>query len=218
MLGVPKTGVRGLWATCSPWHTTAVCLIAVVLGGCASGPRHPVNLAELDAAQASNEAAAVHLYPGKSVSEVRKASERVLYLLDPNDMKFDVEGNELMATRWSTFYAVFVVGFGRDWYSVNFTQTNAGTVARFGFTSQMNTGMIASPISESFRSEIPISAHQNVADFTLFHHRVEYLLGLRDKWETCKAAKLAQTHQKRTMVLCDSIGLENDAPKGATTD
>jgi len=187
--------------------------LAVGLAGCATHP--PVALENLDAALAKNEAAASHLYPGKTVSEVRKAAHQVLYLLDPKDIVFDVQDNGLMATRWSTYYAVFNVGFGRDWYSVDFEQTDAGVIARFGFVGEMNSGLIASPIPVSFKPKIPVSAHQNAEDFDLFHNRVEYVLGLRNSWITCDAAKQLQTNPKKTLFLCDSLGLENKAPGNA---
>lgn len=182
-----------------------------ILAGCAA-PKKQVSLEDMDAALARNEAVAVHLYPGKSLLEVRKAAQQALYLLDPDDMKFDVQSNSLLATRWSTFYAVFTVGFGRDWYSVDLEQTEQGTKARFGFTGQMNAGMFASPIDESFKTAIPTSAHQNEADFKLFHDRVEYLLGLPNQWPTCESAKKALLDAKAELFLCDQLGLENKAP------
>lgn len=199
-------------ATHSARSIITVCFIGAILSGCAS-PNKQMSLDDMDASLTRNEAAAVRLYPGKSISEVRKASRQVLYLLDPQDIRFDVQDDGLMATRWSTYYAVFSVGFGRDWYSVNFTQDSAGTKARFGFTGQMNAGLIVSPIPESFKPKIPISAHQNSADFKLFHDRVEYLLGLRHAWETCALAKKTQANPDKTLFLCDSLGLENHVPQ-----
>lgn len=184
--------------------------VTALLAGCAAPPR--VALEDLDAALAKNEAAASRLYPGKTVPEVRKAAHQVLYLLDPKDIVFDVQDNGLMATRWSTYYAVFNVGFGRDWYSVDFEQTDAGTIARFGFVGEMNSGLIASPIPASFKPKIPISAHQNATDFALFHNRVEHILGMRGEWETCETAKQAQPAPEEPLFLCDSLGLENKAP------
>lgn len=183
---------------------------ALVLVGCAA-PRQ-ASLEDMDAALEKNQAAAERLYPGKSISEVRKAAQRVLFLVDQSDMTFDVRDNELLASRYSTFYAVFYVGFGRDWYSVDFTQTAEGTRSRFGFSGQMNSGMFASPIFVSYQSKISVSALQNPADFKLFHDRVEYVLGIRPDWITCEQAKAAQTDPRREMALCDSIGIEDRSP------
>lgn len=190
--------------------------VTALLSGCAAPPK--MALEDLDAALVKNEAAASRLYPGKTIPEVRKAAHQVLYLLDPKDIVFDVQDNGLMATRWSTYYAVFNVGFGRDWYSLDFEQTDAGTIARFGFAGTMNSGMFATLIPVSFQPKIPISAHQNAADFDLFHNRVEFILGMRGEWETCETAKQARAVSKEPLFLCDSLGLENKAPAdlGAT--
>jgi hypothetical protein len=188
-----------------------VLLIALSLAGCAT-PRPEVTLAQLDAALAENKAASARFYRGKTADEVRAAAQRVLYLLDPADVKFDVRANELLATRFSTYYAVFSFGFGRDWYSVTLTPEKDGTHAAIGIYGEMLSGL-PSPIPESFRSNIPISAHDNPADFKLFHDRAEHILKLRTEWITCPMAKAAQTNPSKSMLLCDQIGLENLAPK-----
>jgi|SRR5690625_1911186 len=179
--------------------------------GCAPA-KAPMSLEELDAALAANQQEATRIYPNKSVDDVRQAAQKALYLLDPSDIEFDVKENGLMATRWSTYYAVFNVGFGRDWYSVELSDSENGAAARFGFTGEMNSGMFASQIPVSFKSNIAISAHQNPMDFRLFHDRVEYLLGLRDDWPTCEMAKEQAINGRKELFLCDQIGLENKAP------
>lgn len=188
----------------------AALIVAAILTGCATPPR--MALEDLDSALSKNEAVASHLYLGKTIPEVRKAAHQVLYLLDPGDIEFDVQSDALMATRWSTYYAVFNVGFGRDWYSVNFQQTDEGTVARLGFVGEMNSGMFASLIPVSFKPRIPVSAHQNSTDFVLFHNRVEHILGMRAEWITCEAARQAQSTPKASLFLCDTLGLENKTP------
>ncbi|UYY88093.1 hypothetical protein [Alcaligenes sp. SMD-FA] len=190
----------------------SLCSIALValISGCAAPPQK--TLAELDASLKKNEVESSRLYNGKSVPEVRQAAQQVLYLLDPNDMQFDVQSDSLLATRWSTYYAVFSVGFGRDWYSVDFEETTEGTTAKIGFTGSMSSGLFAFPIPASFKPKIPTSAHQNPSDFILFHDRIEFLLGLRDEWETCKSAKQKLPQHGGSMFLCDSLGLENKSP------
>lgn len=188
------------------------CSIAIVAlaSGCAAPPQK--TLAEMDASLRKNEIASSRLYKDKSISEVRQAAQQVLYLLDPNDMQFDIQSDSLLATRWSTYYAVFSAGFGRDWYSVDFEETTEGTTAKLGFTGSMSSGLIAFPIPASFKPKIPTSAHQNSSDFILFHDRIEFLLGLRDEWETCESAKQKLPKNGGDMFLCDSLGLENKTP------
>lgn len=181
-----------------------------LLTGCAHKPAP--SLEQLDSQIAVNKKSAIRVYKGKSIDQVRSASRNVLYLLDPPDMQFDVPDNELLATRFSTFYAVFSVGYGRDWYSVTMKQTPEGTESKFGLTSQMNVGPFPSLIPVGFKSNIPVSAHDNPADFKLFHDRVEYVLKMIPNWPTCEEAKMESPD--KDMLLCDSIGLENLAPSG----
>lgn len=189
-----------------------VLLLAVaslVMIGCMHRPG--LTLEQLDSQIAENKKSATRLYKGKSIDQVRTASRNVLYLLDPPDMQFDVPDNELLATRFSTFYAVFSVGYGRDWYSVTMKKTPDGVESKFGLADQMNAGPFPSFIQPSFRSNIPVSAHDNPADFKLFHDRVEYILGISSIWPTCEQAK--KDSPDKDIRLCDSIGLENLSPK-----
>lgn len=181
---------------------------ALILFGCAQ--KHQLTLEQLDSQLDQNKTASTRLYKGKTVSQVRSASQKVLYMLDPSDIQFDVRDNELLATRFSTFYAVFSVGYGRDWYSLTMKQTPSGTESKFGLTSQMNVGPFPTFMPVSFMSNIPVSAHDNPADYKLFHDRVEYILGYKSDWPTCEQAKNAS--QDKQILLCDSIGLENVDP------
>lgn len=184
-------------------------LAAILLAGCAH--KSPPTLGQLDNQVAENKKEASRLYKGKSIDQVKTASQKVLYLLDPPDMKFDVQDGDLLASRFNTFYAVFSVGFGRDWYSVSMRQLPGGVESKFGLKGEMNAGVFVTPIPLSFKSNIPVSAHDNPADFKLFHDRVECVLGINPVWPTCEQAK--KESPDKTMLLCDSIGLENLAPK-----
>ncbi len=189
--------------------TYTIFIAALVLAGCAT--QNPPSLAQMDAALATNKAAATRFYTGKKADEVRSAAQQVLYLLDPRDVTFDVRPNELLATRFSTYYAVFSFGFGRDWYSVSLDPEQDGTKATFTLRGEMLSGLPPA-IPESYESRIPISAYDNPADFKLFHDRIEYFLGIRSEWITCEAAKAAQPPPNKEMRLCDLIGLENKEP------
>ena len=185
-------------------------LLTVV--GCAH--KTPITLEQLDESLAANKAASTRSYQGVKIKQVREASQKVLYLLDPKDIKFDVRESELLGTRFSTYYAVFSFGFGRDWYSITMKETNEGVESTFGLEGVMLSGL-PSPIPESSKSHIPVSAHSNPADYKLFHDRVEYFLGLKPEWTTCDHAKRAQADPMKEMLLCDLIGLENLSPNQA---
>lgn len=154
-----------------------------------------------------NTEASKRLFIGKSKIEILSAAQRVLQLLDRPDMRFDLADDEMMATRFSTYYAVFSFGFGRDWYSYKVTQKSTSEViGQFGLYGEMLDGL-PSPIPISFKSQIPVGAHTNPLDLNLFHDRVEYMLGIRDKWPECPLS-----NQRQKMMLCDNIGIEDRPP------
>lgn len=180
-----------------------------ILVGCVHRP--PPSLEQLDLQMAENTKSASRTYKDKTPAEVRSASHKVLYLLDPPDMQFDVRNNELLATRSGMLLVAWVLLNNRDWYSVNLNQSKEGTVATLGLVNESNHNILVGGfIPLSFKSNIPVSATNNPADFKLFHDRVEYVLGINPVWTTCEQAK--KWSPDKLMMLCDSIGLENLSP------
>lgn len=185
-------------------------IFLLTLSGCTQ--RVPPTLEQMDLALRTNKQAATRIYLDKTQTELRQASQKALELLDPSDIKFDVRENEILATRWYMIYAIFSVAFGRDWYSVKFDPNPEGVKVTLGYESAQNSGVIATQIPESFKSNIQASARNTPADYKLFHDRLEYLLGLRTDWVTCKQAKEQQLNPKQEMFFCDQVGLENLTP------
>lgn len=182
---------------------------ACILSGCAHN--QPLTVEQLKAQLTDNKNASIRSYPGKTPDQVKAASQKVLYLLDPTDMKFDLLDDQLLATRSGILFGLGTVFNVRDWYSVS-TKMSAGTVeSTFGLSEELNLAFIAGGyIPQTFKPNIPISANGNAADYKLFHDRVEYVLGINPVWPTCEQAK--KESPDKTMLLCDSIGLENLSP------
>lgn len=178
--------------------------IVTLLAGCAHKP--PMTMDELNKAQADNQSAATRFYPDKTPEQVKTASQKVLYLLDPPDMTFDVSETKVYAKRRWLFYAVLSAALGVDQYNVSVTSKGKGTASMFAFSEEGNL-LIAPP--NVFKKNLEVGAHENPADFKLFHDRVEYILGMRSEWPTCEVAKANTT---KPMALCDAIGLENLSP------
>ena len=147
----------------------------------------------------------------KTPTEIQEASVKVFQLVDKPDFKFDIQGNDLLATRFSTFYAVFSFGFGRDWYSVNIMSDKSKSVVRYASYGEM-LGGFPSPIPESFRTSIPIGSQANPADAELFHDRLSYMLGIKKDWVTCDQARARQKDSNRKIDLCDNLGIEDLSP------
>ena len=195
-------------------RNSLILMIAVLCSGCASKP--PMTMQQLETALKENQTAATRLYAGKSQDEVRKGAQQVLYLLDPPDMKFNLTEGEVLATRAGSAYLVLANVFVRDWYSVFIQETPSGTFATFGFDTEETGGDFVAPIGGGFKTKIPVTANANPADYKLFHDRLEYVLGIRKEWVTCKQAKDSQVAPKRQMTLCDQFGLENLSPDQAS--
>lgn len=182
---------------------------ALVLSGCAH--KQPLTIEQLDAQFMANKQASVRLYHGKTLDQVRSASQTVLYLLDTSDMRFDLLEDQLMATRSGILFGLGTAYNVRDWYSVSAKKLPGSVESTFGLSQELNLSFIAGGyIHQTFKPNIPITANANAADFKLFHDRVEYMLGIRDEWPTCDEAK--KDSPDKQMLLCDSIGLENLAP------
>jgi len=163
-----------------------VLCMAVLLSACAAPPKETVG--DLTAQFKENKKAATRLYVDKTPEQVTEAVEEVLFLLDPQDMRISITENGVLANRFSTFYAVFLVGHGMDYYSVLLEQVPEGTKATLSFEGVMNSGLFVSVPPRTFKQDIPITSAQSPADFNLFHDRVSYVLGLRDNWVTCNEA------------------------------
>lgn len=187
-----------------------ILVTVVLLTACAAPPKQSVE--DLTARFKENQQAATRLYPAKSPEQVTEAIQQVLLLLDPQDMKISITEKGVLANRFSTFYAVFAVGFGMDYYSILLEQVPEGTTAKLSYEGVMNSGMITTPPPAIFKQDIPISSDQDPSDFKIFHDRVEYVLGLREQWVTCDAAAAVSSTKTPPPFFCDRLGLVNEAP------
>jgi hypothetical protein len=133
-------------------------------------------------------------------------------LLDADDMKVRMSDKGVVAYRYSTFYAVFLVGHGMDYYSIKLESLNNGTKATLSFEGVLSSGLIAITPPLVFKQDIPITSDQDPSDFKIFHDRVEFLLGLSDKWITCDDAAKVSTTKKAPPFFCERLGLVNDDP------
>lgn len=184
------------------------CSATLILSGCVT--TKPMTLDQIASTHAENKAAATRNYPGKSPKEVMQAAQKVLFLLDPPDMKFDVDENNLYSYRMWFLYAVLITSWGIEQYNVNLAKSPNGTQASLAFGG---AGSIYAPPSVTFDKNLAVSSYNNPADFKLLHDRFEYVLGMRTVWPTCQDAKAAQKDPSKDMFLCDSYGLENLSPE-----
>lgn len=181
----------------------------LTLAGCVTKPQKTI--AELNASQELNKKSSTRTYANQSTEAIKKAAHNALYLLDPDDIEFDTQNNKLLATRSSMFYGVLSITRGQDWYEVTAVEKNGSTVVNFSLSGEYLSGIIA-PLQRQFKTNIPISAHDNPEDFNLFFDQLEYFLGTKKEWTTCEMAKARQANKGQFIRLCDSLGLENYSP------
>jgi hypothetical protein len=185
-------------------------LAFVVISGCVTRP--PPSVQELTESLNKSRAESSRIFPGKTEDQVRSASQKVLYLLDPSDMGFDLVDHQVLATRAGIIITFGAVFNERDWYSVSTSSVPGGVRSTLGLSSETNLAFVAGgQIPYSFKESIPATANNNWVDYKLFHDRVEYILGMRPQWPTCDEAK--KESPDKPMLLCDSIGLENNSPE-----
>jgi len=188
----------------------AIAIIAVVslISGCGTVARKVTP---------EQTAASSRFYPGKSAVELKSAAEKALTLLAPDRIRVEVKDNEVRA-RHSYSYIANRIGYvgsttsfskvqaqGATWYDVTFDEEAGGTRARFTYLNAEPAGMF----HPGLKSNLPVTADNNIDDFKLFHDRLEYLVGLRAAWTPCPSAPVAE---RQFIELCDQVGLQNAAP------
>lgn len=198
-------------------RAVAIITFMSVISGCGIAPKKVTP---------EQTAASTRFYPGKTVDELKVASERALSLLEPDKIKVDVQNNDVRA-RYNYIYVQTRIGYvgnttsffndlgaGVTWYEVTFTEAAGGTNVRFTYLNRNDlTKNMGNPetkeLHNSFRSNLQVTGRNNIQDFALFHDRVEYLVGLRSQWSSCPTTKKAE---REFIELCDQNGLKNNAP------
>lgn len=190
--------------------TTAVFAACAIAAGC-STPTRVQTIAEWESALTRD-------FPGKTRQQVMEASERLWRLSDADDYLIAPTEDGLQATReWSIF---FVIGGARGWdqWSLKVKDTATGVSARVavGQTSSDTGGMLM----PGGGAAITNTPHQSpiiggTALYALYWARMEYLLGLRPDWMTCKQTDAlieSGALWGPTTPLCDSITVKDAQP------
>jgi hypothetical protein len=160
----------------------ALCLAPI---GCAA--TQPLTLAQLEANRERNVAAATRIYPGRSVADVKAAAFEVLRLLNPQEMKFDVRQDRILASQTFWLNLILSGSSGQRWYEVVFAEGDAGTRVVLNLEREVETGALIIPMkSSSFKQDIATNGDDKLlANYALFYDRLDYMLGLRTDWPTC---------------------------------
>lgn len=194
----------------------ALVVILVVASGCTAVAPHQT-IEELSILREKRVEAATHKFNDTKRQDVEKAIVEVFNLLDGDDVKFDLRTNKMLVSRWWTFYAVFNVGFGKDFWEFKIKEAGDGIEVIAAFDAEENTGPFARAVSTNFMENIGIGGNTTVgasiADYDLLYGRVEYILGTNKTWPTCDNISRKHNVGKNTMVLCGRIGIDDKRPE-----
>lgn len=159
-----------------------LCLLPI---GCAATPR--LSLAQLEANRERNVAAATRTYPGRSVADVKAAAFEVLRLLNPQEMKFDVRQDRILASQTFMINLILSGSSGQRWYEVIFIEDGSGTKVVLNLEQEAEHGALIIPMkSSSFRQDIATNGDDTLlGNYAVFYERLDYMLGLRADWPSC---------------------------------
>lgn len=193
---------------------TALCLLPI---GCAA--TQPLTLAQLEANRERNVAAATRTYPGRSMDDLKSAAFEVLRLLNPQEMKFDVRQDRILASQTFWLNLLLSGSSGQRWYEVVFAEDGAGTKVVLGLEQEVESGAFIIPMkSSSFKRDIATDGSDKLlANYAVFYERLDYMLGLRSDWPNCA------THESglhSPVYFCGGmnggLGISNVTPPGPT--
>lgn len=192
-----------------------VCFLSLVsLFGCATTQTQSTS--EIAVLRDTREKASTQYFKNVSSKEMEQAIVNFFKLLDEKDVDFDLRKNKILVSRWWTYYAVFSVGWGKDFWEIHLTPDPGGVLVSAAFVSERNDGPLASRITTPFRENIAVGGNihdgASVADYYLFYRRIEYLLGRLDNWTTCEDARQFKGKSGEEIVLCERIGIDDNSP------
>ncbi|KAA2241212.1 hypothetical protein [Salinarimonas soli] len=147
--------------------------MVVALGGCVGAPKvesHGQWLAE-----------ATRTYAGETAPRVIAAAEAVLRHADPGDVTFDYRLGGFRAERKFLVYAVLAAAEGEDRWTFNASQSGRAVRASVFLTERAR-------VHGTGGARQVNANRQQVGTFRLFYARIDYLLGLRPDWVTCREA------------------------------
>ncbi|WP_417794238.1 hypothetical protein [Terasakiella pusilla] len=192
--------------------------IALITTLSACGAHKQLSLVGKAELRTMREAVADQFYAKKSAQEILPALEKLFRLMDQDDITMEYRNNRLYVSRYYTMYAVFAVSFGRQYYTVDLRENEAGTVVAVRSTISDNTGMFASPVTQLYAENIDIgdSSIFYIGDFKLFHQRLRYLSENEGEWLTCDNANHGKSiradREAYALGMCEMIGLDDNSP------
>lgn len=188
----------------------AAAVVTVATVGCASVPPQMTRDQYL--------ATTTRIYKAPK-DDVIAAAEKVLRLADGNDFKLAHNADGFTASRAWSIYMVLAATFGNDYWSVKVTERDGASMieTQVASSSQALAPMATTSPGTWTTSTLPggSSPVDGPALYELFFARMDYMLGLRPDWPTCKWSD-QRVRSKATWgvneALCNSFNVKDDTP------
>lgn len=191
-----------------------IVLAALLLQGCASGPRKQLSREEWIASTS-------RVYSGITREQAIAAAERVLRLADGDDFQVVHSQDGFDAVRDWMAFAVIVLVTGKDYWSVRVMDDPGGVkmTVQSSVTADSTSPTPTTSKGTWVAASSPMVAGGRPVDgpalYELFFARVDYLLGLNPRWSTCEEAN-ARSESGATWganrALCNSFNMTDDKP------
>lgn len=159
-----------------------------------------------------------HHYPNATAEQVLLNAEKLFTLADGNDFRFVHTNNKLYATRQWSFYAVIAAGFGNDHWVIETTENNGGVDVQVNVgTAQSSMIPLPTAGGDTSAGTLPGNAMppNGNAIYDLFWRRMDYLMGVSDKWVTCQEADSMNDGNKvwgNNEALCNGVNIDDVDP------
>jgi hypothetical protein len=151
----------------------AILALALLTAACARGER---TLNHADWLKESTR-----IWPGENKARVIAAAEAVVKHSDPGDIAIEYNRSGFVARRKFFIYAVLATAEGEDRWTFSTSENSEGASAAVRVI-QRGTARSGN-VTDRFRENQTF-----LGSFRLFYARIDYMLGRRPDWVTCKDA------------------------------
>jgi hypothetical protein len=147
--------------------------VMLALGACVAAPKVESHAEWL--------AQATRTYANESAPRVIAAAEAVLRHADPGDVTFEYRVGGFTAERRFLVYAVLAAAEGEDRWTFNAGRNGTGVRASVALVERARVHGTGG--ARQVRANV-----QQIGTFRLLYARIDYLLGRRADWVTCREA------------------------------
>lgn len=166
-----------------------------------------------------------HVYQGVTKEQALEATEKLFRLADGDDFTFFHTEDGMTAVRKWSFYLVLAAGFGTDYWNIKAVPVDGGVKVTAAVSTQAQ-GIAPMPttannVYSAGTTPMAGSPVDGTAIYDVFWARLEYLLGKRTAWMTCKEADDRVSKGVTWGIneaLCNSLNMKDTDPTKPNQD